>query len=143
MTMSRKPAGRASSTAAPAAAEPRMRPAVAVLSAWLVPGAGHLAMGQTRRGLVLLVVLLFMFVAGLGFGGRLFPFQVSEPLVFLAAVAEWAQALPRLVAGVAGYGDGEVVAVTYEFGNTFLIAGGLLNMLAMLDAYDRATGRRP
>jgi hypothetical protein len=34
------------------------------------------------------------------------------------------------------------VAATYEYGNTFLIAGGLLNMLVMLDAFDRATGRR-
>jgi nucleoside recognition membrane protein YjiH len=119
-----------------------MSPGGAVLMAWLVPGGAHLAMGQTRRAAVLFAVLLVMFVTGLAFGGRLFPFQVSEPLVFLAAVAEWALAAPRLVAAVAGFGAGDVVAVTYEYGNTFLIAGGLLNMLVMLDAFDRATGRR-
>jgi hypothetical protein len=138
MTPRSKPAGRA----APVPDARRMSPGGAVLIAWLVPGAAHLAMGQARRGGVLLVVISFMFVAGLGFGGRLFPFQLADPLVFLAAVAEWALALPRLVAAIAGLGAGDVVAATYEYGNTFLIASGLLNLLAMLDAYDRATGRK-
>lgn len=138
MTTSPKPSGRGAPPP-----DPRMSPAAAVLATWFVPGAGHLALGQRRRGAVLLIVLLFMFAAGLAYGGRLFPFQTSEPLVFLAAAAEWALAVPRVVAGTAGLGGGDVVAVTYEFGNTFLIAAGLLNMLAMLDAYDRATGRKP
>ena len=32
----------------------------------------------------------------------------------------------------------DVVAITYEYGNTFLMASGLLNALVMLDVYDRA-----
>ena len=40
-------------------------------------------------------------------------------------------------------GQGDVVAATYEFGNTFLIVSGLLNMLIVLDVYDLATGRKP
>ena len=43
-----------------------------------------------------------MFAIGLAFGGRLFPFQLSDPLVFLVALAEWAIALPRVIAGLAG-----------------------------------------
>jgi len=132
---------RSSGRPAPAP-EAGLGPGGAVLMAWLVPGAAHLALGQSRRGAVILVVLLFMFAAGLGFGGRLFPFQLAEPLVFLAALAEWAVALPRLLAAAAGLGEGRVVAVTYEFGNTFLIGAGLLNMLVMLDAVDRVTGRK-
>jgi hypothetical protein len=50
--------------------------------------------------------------------------------------------VPRLLAAVAGAGAGNVVAVTYEYGNTFLIVAGLLNMLVVLDAYDRASGER-
>jgi hypothetical protein len=33
--------------------------------------------------------------------------------------------------------------VTYEYGNTFLLVAGLLNYLAMLDAFDIAAGRKP
>jgi hypothetical protein len=35
-----------------------------------------------------------------------------------------------------------VVAVTYEYGNAFLVVAGLLNMLVILDAYDIALGRK-
>ena len=33
-------------------------------------------------------------------------------------------------------------AITFEYGNTFLIASGLLNILVVLDAFDRASGRK-
>lgn len=114
---------------------------VAVLG-WLLPGAGHFMVGAPRKTAVFLTVLVGMAGIGLAFGGRLFPFQVSEPLVFLASVAEWALLAPRLVAEMAGWGQGHVVAATYEYGNTFLIVAGLLNILVLLDAVDRARGRR-
>jgi hypothetical protein len=31
---------------------------------------------------------------------------------------------------------------TYEYGNTFLLIAGLLNYLAMLDAFDISAGRK-
>ncbi len=122
---------------------PEGRSAVAVLVvAWLIPGGGHVWHGDVRRGVILFVTLMATFALGLAFGGRLFPLQVesSEWLVFLAAVAQWGLALPRFLAGLVGAGAGDVVAVTYEYGNTFLMASGLLNALAALDAYDRARG---
>lgn len=111
-----------------------------VLLAWLIPGAGHVLVGEARRGLVFFLTLSVMFAVGIAFGGRLFPFQVSEWLVLLAGLAQWGLGLPRLVAGLAGVGAGDVVAMTYEYGNTFLIASGLLNTLVVLDAFDRARG---
>jgi hypothetical protein len=119
-----------------------LSPAGASILAWLVPGAAHVVLGDVRRGLILGAVLLGMFGVGLGLGGRLFPVQLAEPLVFLASLAEWAVAVPRALTGLAGFGRGDVVAATYEYGNTFLISCGLLNMLVMLDAADRAAGRK-
>ena len=113
------------------------------LVAWVVPGAGHVAAGQALKGLIFFVVLSAMAVIGLAFGGRLFPFQLTEPLVFLAAAAEWAMGLPRVIAAMVGAGRGDVVAATYDYGNAFLIAGGLLNTLILLDAVDRARSRTP
>ena len=46
------------------------------------------------------------------------------------------------VANALGYGVGDVRAVTYEYGNTFLIVAGLLNMLVVIDTYDIAVGRK-
>ena len=34
------------------------------------------------------------------------------------------------------------MAVTYEYGNTFLIVAGLLNALVVIDAFDIAMGRK-
>jgi len=112
------------------------------VAAWLVPGAGHLLVGRPRKTGVFLVVLVGMTAVGLAFGGRMFPFQTAEPLVLLASAAQWASLAPRLVAGLAGWGQGRIVDQTYEYGNTFLIVAGLLNLLVILDAVDRARGRR-
>ena len=83
-----------------------------------------------------------MFAFGLWLQGRLFPFEISQPLVALMAVADIGVGLPYFVARTAGIGAGEVVAITYEYGNTFIIAAGLLNMLVVLDAFDIAKGRK-
>jgi len=112
------------------------------LAGWLVPGAAHVLVGELRRAIIFFVTLVAMFVIGIGSGGRLFPFQMNDLLVFLEAVAEWFLGLPRLVAGVGGYGQGDIVASTYEYGNTFLIVAGLLNALVVLDAIDVAAGRK-
>jgi hypothetical protein len=62
--------------------------------------------------------------------------------VALAALADIGVGVPYFVARGLGYGDGNVIAVTYEYGNTFLIVAGLLNTLVVIDAYDIATGRK-
>jgi len=110
------------------------------VAAWLVPGAGHVLTGRMQKGAVFFLVLTLMFFVGIAAGGRLFPFEPGDPLVLLAALAEWALGLPRLVAAMGGFGAGTVVAASYEYGNTFLIAGGLLNALIVLDATDVTRG---
>ena len=121
------------------------RPASPLLlcaAAWLVPGAGHMWLGRPRKGVVFLVVLLLMFGVGLGLEGRLFPFQLDQPLVALEALAELGLALPYVAARLAGAGAGRVVAMTYEYGNAFLIVAGILNLLVVLDVFDIARGRK-
>lgn len=110
--------------------------------AWFVPGAGHLWLGRRQKGLVFLIALASMFACGLWLEGRIFPFQWKEPLVALAAVADLGIGVPYVIAKAAGLGAGQVVAITYEYGNTFLIVAGLLNMLVILDVFDIAKGRK-
>jgi hypothetical protein len=112
------------------------------LAAWAIPGAGHLWFGRRFRGLVFLVALPLMFAIGLAIQGRLFPFELSEPMVGLAAFADVAIGLPYFMASALGLGDGNVLAVTYEYGNAVIIAAGLLNLLVVIDAYDIALGRK-
>lgn len=117
-------------------------PTLISIAAWLVPGGGHLWQGRTQKGIVFLIAIPLMFTTGLWLNGRLFPFEVSQPLVALAALASLGNGVPYLVATLLGLGKGIVTAATYEYGNTFLIVAGLLNMLVVLDAYDIALGRK-
>jgi hypothetical protein len=50
--------------------------------------------------------------------------------------------IPYIVARAMDAGAGNVIAVTYEYGNTFLIVAGLLNTLVVIDAFDIAKGRK-
>ena len=111
-------------------------------AAWLIPGVGHFWLGRRQKGVIFLIALTFMFGFGLWLNGALFPFQISEPLVALGALADLGVGLPYIVARATGAGVGNVVAITYEYGNTFVIVAGLLNMLVVLDAFDIAKGRK-
>jgi hypothetical protein len=124
----------------------RVRPAshtyLICAAAWAVPGAGHLWLGRRQKGLTFLIALTAMFAAGVWLQGRIFPFELSQPLVALAAFADLGIGLPYVVAKMLGAGGGRVVAITYEYGNAFIIVAGLLNLLVVLDAFDIAEGRK-
>ena len=112
------------------------------LAAWAIPGAGHLWLGRRSKGLVFLVAIPLMYIIGLTLHGRIFPFDFSDPLVTLGALANLGMGLTYIIASSLSYGAGDVRAVTYEYGITFLIVAGLLNVLVVIDAYDVALGRK-
>ena len=110
--------------------------------AWVMPGLGHVWLGRLRTGLILLVALTLMFAVGLWLEGRIFGFDARQPLVALSALADLGIGAPYFLARALGFGEGRVVAATYEYGNSFLVVAGLLNLLVVLDAYDIALGRK-
>ena len=124
-----------------ATAEPWRLGLVCVL-AWLIPGGGHLLQGRRHKGLILLLALPLMFGIGLWLQGRLFPLELSDPLVFLGAIANRGIGAPYVIARFMETGAGTVTAASYEYGNTFLMTAGLLNFLVILDAFDIAQGRK-
>ena len=124
------------------AAEPGPLVLVCLL-AWLLPGAGHLWLGRRQKGIVFLLVLPFMFVVGLLLHGRLFPLACRRAARFPRRHRRSRRsALPYFLARMLDAGAGTVTAVTYEYGNWFLMAAGLLNALVILDAFDIAMGRK-
>ena len=123
------------------AAEPGRLLLVCAL-AWLIPGAGHLLLGRRQKGLIFLVALPLMFLTGLWLEGRLFPLELSDPLVFLGAIADRGIGVAFFIARAMDAGLGTVVAPSYEYGNTFLMTAGLLNFLVIIDAFDVAKGRK-
>lgn len=117
-------------------------PFIVCAIAWAIPGGGHLWLGRWAKGLVFMVALPVMFGLGLALEGRLFPIEVSQPLVALAALADLGIGIMYFFAKAAGFGIGQVTAASYEYANAFLIIAGLLNSLVILDAYDIVLGRK-
>ncbi len=112
------------------------------VAAWALPGAGHWWLGRRSKGATLLAALLLMFAIGLAIDGRLFSVMPSDPMVALWALADAGIGIVYFVAHGLGLGAGDVRAVTYEYGNAYLVVAGLLNVLVVIDAFDIAMGRK-
>lgn len=119
--------------------------------AWFMPGGGHLFQGRWTRGLVLGGAVWLMFIVGILFGGHLFGFTAREPgtnplLQAAPAIANLGTGGLYLFCSILGLNFAELPEEmsrsTFEYGNTFLWVAGLLNYLAMLDAFDIAAGRK-
>jgi hypothetical protein len=118
---------------------------------WFFPGAGHLLQGSWGRALLLGGTVWICFVIGLMMGGHLFTYTGGEPgfsslLQIPPMIANLGTGLLYLVCWVLGFGFSDdplqAARATYEYGNTFLLIAGLLNYLAMLDAFDISAGRK-
>ena len=117
----------------------------ACLFAWLLPGAGHLYLRKTGKGLIFLATIGVLFLLGVAMGARLQMYVgLDDPLAFLRSLAQMALGLPYFIARALGFGADPnlITSVTHEYGNTFTEVGGLLNVLVILDAYDTAVGRK-
>ena len=117
-------------------------------AAWAVPGAGHLIQGRWLRALLLGASVWIVFFFGLALGGHLFSVSGKDQgfailLQLLPMIANIGVGLPYIACWILNVGFVEKAQlVTFEYGNTFFLAAGLLNYLAMLDAFDIAAGRK-
>lgn len=118
---------------------------VVALTSWLVPGLGYVLSGERTRGLTVGITILAMFTAGLIIGGQ----RVIElpPSPNWAGVMEKPWFVPQVLAGPitfisAHIGKGEGFFASHarasEIGTLYTAIAGMLNLLAIIDATDRA-----
>jgi hypothetical protein len=110
--------------------------------AWLVPGLGHLLLGRRSRAAVFAIVITIGFVTGIVVEGELIMPRAGDPLSFLAALANLGSGVLFFAARFAHLGEGVVTAVSWEYGNTFLLTAGMMNLLLVLDTRDIAVGKK-
>ncbi len=115
---------------------------VLMLLAWLVPGLGHLLLGRRLRAAVFCAVIVVAFVVGLTLDGELMLPHAGDPLSYLAAIASIGNGALFFLARQFDLGQGVVTAPGYEFGNTFLLTAGMMNLLLILDTHDIAVGKK-
>ncbi len=119
------------------------------ISAWFIPGSGHLILRKWGRAALMGGVVWLCFFLGMAMGGHMFDLSTGQ------GSSVWLQ-VPPMIANLGsgalyivswllgiGFADDpqQAARATYEYGNTFLLIAGLLNYLTMLDAFDIAAGR--
>jgi hypothetical protein len=119
-------------------------PAVAV--GWLVPGGGHFLHKRYGRGGLLLFAVTGMYLFGLMTRGALFTPQVADLFTTIIYCGGFfgnlASGLLYLLTVWFGYAQPDMPGMVHDYGTKFLVTAGLLNVLAMVDAYEIAVGRK-
>lgn len=131
-------------TSSSATSSPRARsPYLIVALSWLIPGSGHFLLGRRGRATIIFVVVALTFVLGLLMRGPLFhpggADLLSRLIQFGGFIGDLASGLFYFLAIWLGYSQPDVAGHAPDYGSKFLVAAGLLNILAMVDAYEIAT----
>jgi hypothetical protein len=119
-------------------------PAVAL--AWFLPGGGHFLLRRRLRGVLITVCVVVMFVLGLMMRGAFFEPQGNDLLTMIiyygGFVANLSSGLLYLLSTWLGYSQPDLAGHVHDYGTKFLVGAGLLNILAMVDVFEIATGQK-
>ena len=120
--------------------------APAVALGWLIPGGGHLLLKRTGRGVLLGVAITGMFVCGLLMRGAMFQPQSGDLLTTLintgGFIGDVCSGILYLLTSWLGYAQPDLAGAVHDYGTKFLVTAGLLNVLAMVDVFEIAAGRK-
>jgi hypothetical protein len=119
--------------------------AMAVLApavGWLIPGAGHMIQKRWIRGLLLFVSIVTLFVLGLAMQGRIYKANGGDILDILGFIGDVGAGGLYLLSLAMDWGQGAIAFATADYGTKFMIVAGLLNFIAIADAYHIAIGKK-
>ena len=109
---------------------------------WLIPGAGHLIQKKFIRGALLMGSIVAMFVLGLAMQGRIYRPNGGDILDILGFVGDVGAGGLYILSRANDWGQGAIAHATADYGTKFIIVAGLLNFIAVADAYHIAIGKK-
>jgi|SRR5579863_3730687 hypothetical protein len=109
---------------------------------WLIPGAGHMMQKRWIRGGLLFVSIVTLFLLGLGMQGRIYKPNGGDILDILGFIGNLGAGGLYLVTVAMDWGQGAIQFATADYGTKFMIVAGLLNFIAVADAYHIAIGKK-
>jgi hypothetical protein len=110
--------------------------------AWFIPGAGHLIQKRWVRGVLLMVSVVAMFILGLAMQGHVYKPNGGDILDILGFVGDVGAGGLYILARANDWGQAAIAHATADYGSKYLIVAGLLNFLAVADAYHIAIGKK-
>jgi hypothetical protein len=117
--------------------------ALAPLIGWLIPGAGHLIQKRWIRGLLLLGCVAGMFAFGLAMQGKVYQPNTGDLLDILGFIGDLGSGAFYFVARIFEWGGTSITSAVADYGTKFIVVAGLLNIMAAVDAYHIAVGKKP
>src|SRR6202023_118351 len=109
---------------------------------WLIPGAGHMIQKRWIRGLLLFISITTLFLLGLAMQGRIYKANGGDILDILGFVGDVGAGGLYVVTLAMDWGQGAIAFATADYGTKFMIVAGLLNFIAVADAYHIAIGKK-
>jgi len=116
---------------------------LAPLAGWLVPGLGHIIQKRYVRGLLLMLAVFVMFFAGLGMQGKVYSFNTGDLLDILGFIGDLGAGVLYFLARIMDWGVGNIHRAVADYGTKYIVVAGLLNVIAAVDAYHIAIGKKP
>lgn len=116
--------------------------AIAPIVGWLIPGGGHLIQRRWIRGLLLLMSVLAMFEIGLAMSGKVYQPNTGDLLDILGFVGDVGAGGLYLLARLMNWGANPIAVAVADYGTKFIVVSGLLNVMAIVDAYHIAIGKK-
>lgn len=117
-------------------------PLIAPAIGWLIPGAGHMIQKRWRRGGLLLLSIASLFLLGLAMQGRIYKANGGDILDILGFIGDVGAGGLYIVTTFMDWGQGAIAFATADYGTKFMIVAGLLNFIAVADAYHIAIGKK-
>jgi hypothetical protein len=126
---------------------PTRSPILTVLAAWLIPGAGHFMLGRRNRGLIVFATVVIAFLLGVLMRGPFFApggngDLLSRLIQYGGFIGDLANGLPFILASFLGYAPPDQATHAADYGSKFIVSAGLMNVLAMVDAWEIARGEK-
>jgi hypothetical protein len=115
---------------------------VAMLAAWIVPGAGHLILGRWGRALGFLITVAGLAMTGALLRGKIFAPHSGDLFDTLGFLADAASGVCYYVVRLLETAGPDVSRAAGDYGTRFIAGAGVVNLLAVFDALEIASGRR-
>ncbi len=136
-----------STTVAESVPAPVRSPLLTCVIAWLLPGAGHLFLRRRIRAAIIFVTVAVCFAAGTLMNGPFFsPSSTGDLLSRLIQYGgffgDLANGIFYFIAVWLGYNPPVSAGHNPDYGAKFIVCAGLLNILAIVDAYEIATRQK-